>query len=214
LLVFMVGWAWAAAITAAKMRAHAGTPLISFYSRSVIFEWLVVAYVVAGVRRQGGSLRDLVGGRWDRARDFGRDILVAIVFWLASMVCLGALRFALQLNRGIDAVRFLLPQSRLEIILWILLSLTAGFCEETIFRGYLQRQFIAWTGKSALGIFLSAAAFGALHAYQGVRQTIFIGVFGALFGILAHRRRSLRPGIMAHAWHDAITGLAMRLIPK
>ena len=130
------------------------------------------------------------------------------------MVCRGGLSFALHLNRGIDAVRFLIPQSRVEITLWILVSLTAGFCEETIFRGYLQRQFIAWLRKPVLGILLSAAAFGALHAYQGARQTIVIGVFGAMFGILAYWRRSLRPGIMVHAWNDATTGLALRFVVK
>ncbi len=214
MLVLLVAYAWAVAIEAAKMRAHTGPPLAVLYSRTVIFEWRVVAYVVVGVRRQGGSLRDLVGGKWERARDFWRDVLVATVFWIVSMVCRGGLSFALHLNRGVDAVRFLIPQSRVEITLWILVSLTAGFCEETIFRGYLQRQFIAWLRKPVLGILLSAAAFGALHAYQGARQTIVIGVFGAMFGILAYWRRSLRPGIMVHAWNDATTGLVLRFVVK
>jgi hypothetical protein len=214
LLVIIAAWAWAGTITAATVRAHPRVPLMFFYLQAVIFEWLIVGYVVIGVRRQGGSLRQLIGGSWKRVRDFGRDVLVASVFWIAALVCLGALKLALHANRDVDAVRFLAPQSRGDIAVWILVSLTAGFCEETIFRGYLQRQFLAWTGNPPLGILLAAAIFGSVHAYQGAKQTILLGAFGALFGILAYQRRSLRPGIMAHAWNDAIFGLLIRLLPK
>ncbi|MGA3323744.1 MAG: type II CAAX endopeptidase family protein [Terriglobia bacterium] len=214
LLAIIAAWAWLGVITAARLRANTGPSLIVFYWRAAIFEWLIVAYVVAGVRRQGGSLRDLIGGSWGRARDFWRDVLVGLVFWIGALLCLGALRFALQVNRGVDAVRFVAPQSKAEMISWVFVSLTAGFCEETIFRGYLQRQFIAWLDKPALGILLSAAIFGLIHAYQGAKQVIIIGVFGALFGILTYRRRSLRPGIMVHAWNDTIFGLALHFLPK
>ena len=214
LLAIIAVWAGLGVITAAKMRAHAGPPLVVFYSAAVVVDWLIVAYLVVGIRRQGGSVRDLIGGSWNRGKDFWRDVLVGLVFWIAALVILGALRLALQVSRGVDAVRFVAPQSRVEIFLWVLVSLTAGFCEETIFRGYLQRQFIAWLGKPGLGILLSAAVFGLIHAYQGAKQAIVIGVFGALFGILAYWRRSLRPGIMVHAWHDSIFGLAMYLLPK
>src|SRR5208283_2132659 len=139
LLGIIAAWAWFGVITAERLRANAGprSPLLVAYWASAIFEWLIVAYVVVGVRRHGGSLRELIGGSWARARDFWRDVLVAFVFWIIALVCLGALRFALRANRGVDAVRFVAPQSKLEMITWVVLSVTAGFCEETIFRGYL-----------------------------------------------------------------------------
>jgi hypothetical protein len=40
---------------------------------------------------------------------------------------------------------------------------------------------------------------------------IFIGVYGAMFGVLAHWRRNVRPGIIAHAWHDAMVGVIAAL---
>jgi hypothetical protein len=33
-----------------------------------------------------------------------------------------------------------------------------------------------------------------------------IFVYGAMFGFLALWRKSLRPGMMVHAWHDAFSG--------
>jgi len=60
----------------------------------------------------------------------------------------------------------------------------------------------------------SAVLFGAGHVYQGGKATVVIGVYGLIFGILAEARQNLRPGIMTHAWHDALTGLVIRFVPK
>jgi hypothetical protein len=106
----------------------------------------------------------------------------------------------------------LMPHGPAELTLWVVLSVTAGICEETIFRGYLQRQFMALTNNAPAGILLSAAAFGAAHAYQGFRRVILIGVFGAMFGILAYWRRSVRPGMIAHAWQDTLGGVVGSLM--
>lgn len=92
--------------------------------------------------------------------------------------------------------------------------MTAGFCEETIFRGYLQKQFIAWTNNAALGVFLSAAVFGVCHIYQGAKAAVVITVFGLLFGTLAQWRKSMRPGMITHAMHDTLSGLAVRFLPR
>jgi uncharacterized protein len=55
--------------------------------------------------------------------------------------------------------------------------------------------------------------FGAGHVYQGGKSTVVTGVYGLMFGMLAGARQNLRPGIMTHAWHDALTGLAIRFLP-
>jgi membrane protease YdiL (CAAX protease family) len=105
------------------------------------------------------------------------------------------------------SIEFILPHGGAEITIWIALSITAGICEETVFRGYLQRQFMAFTKSVPAGILLSAAAFGAAHAYQGFRMVILIALYGAMFGILAHWRGSVRPGMIAHAWQDSLDGV-------
>jgi hypothetical protein len=104
-------------------------------------------------------------------------------------------------------MQFIYPHGGAEITVWLALSVTAGICEETIFRGYLQRQFMALTGSAPAGILLSAAAFGAAHAYQGFRMVIWIGLLGAMLGILAYWRGSVRPGMIVHAWQDSLGGV-------
>jgi len=96
--------------------------------------------------------------------------------------------------------------ARVEKELWVVLSITAGICEEAIYRSYLQRQFIALTKSVPLGIVLSALVFGAAHSYQGLAQAMLIGTLGAMGGTLAYWRRSVRPGMIAHVLQDVLGG--------
>jgi membrane protease YdiL (CAAX protease family) len=65
-----------------------------------------------------------------------------------------------------------------------------------------------------MGIAGSALIFGAAHGYEGGRRMLLIGIYGAMFGLMADFRRSLRPGMLAHAFHDAVMGLLLRFFLK
>jgi len=127
-------------------------------------------------------------------KDFLKDVAIAAGFWLIALAVLLCTALALHATKGGQSIRFLLRKISWNFP-WILTSVTAGICEEVIFRGYFQRQFSAWTGNVSAGVLLSAAAFGVGHIYQGWRSAIIIVVYGLLFGILAEFRKSLRPGI-------------------
>jgi uncharacterized protein len=62
------------------------------------------------------------------------------------------------------------------------------------------------TRNSAAAVILQAILFGISHGYQGFRAIIMIILFGFLFGILALWRKSLRPGMILHAWSDIYAG--------
>ncbi len=105
------------------------------------------------------------------------------------------------------SIQALLPRRSIEILLWIGVSISAGVVEETVFRGYFQRQFEALTRSRAAALILQAALFGISHGYQGSRACFKIVVYGVLFGALALWRKNLRPGMMAHAWTDIAAGI-------
>ncbi|MGB8475078.1 MAG: CPBP family intramembrane glutamic endopeptidase [Candidatus Acidiferrum sp.] len=186
---------------------------VFFYATTMAWEWLVFGYIAWGLRRRGKSIRNIAGDRWKGASDFFKDIAIAFGFWIAALIILSLVAHAVGANGTAQAARFLAPQGIFESILWIALAVTAGICEETIFRGYLQRQFVAWTRSAPVGVLLSAVLFGAGHIYQGAKATVVIAVYGLMFGILAEVRQNLRPGMMVHAWHDTITGLIVRFVP-
>jgi membrane protease YdiL (CAAX protease family) len=182
------------------------------YIVTAVWEWLVVAYIAWGVRRNGMRFRELLGNRWNKFTDFLKDFGIAVAFWIFALVVLLCVGFMLHLTHRQQSVQQMLPQTPLEIGVWVLVALTAGFCEETIFRGYLQRQLISWTGNVSAGVVFSAIMFGAAHIYGGLKSAILIAVFGLLFGMLAEWRRSLIPGMMTHAWQDALAGIAARYV--
>ncbi len=173
-------------------------------------EWLLVRLVAAGMGRHGVSLRGLIAGGRPLASALGGVAWRAVVTWVATFYLGGLLVKALQLHSAGDdrhTSAFLLPHGPLEIVLWIVLASTAGICEEIVYRGYLQRQFIAFTRRPWLGIVLTSLVFGAGHAYQGWRPVCAISIFGLVFGMLARRFNDLRPGILAHAFEDLVSGL-------
>ena len=179
------------------------------YAITMAWEWLLFGFVMWGVRKSGTTLKNLIGGRWEHIEDFLLDAAIAVGFWFLSAAVLLAIAYAVgmtnpaRIREAQKQVEFLLPESGLEMTVAILLSITAGFCEEVIFRGYLQRQLGALARNAWAGILLSGIAFGCAHGYEGWRRMIMIAVYGMLFGLLAHFRRSLRPGMMTHALHDS-----------
>ncbi|MGA2857615.1 MAG: CPBP family intramembrane glutamic endopeptidase [Candidatus Sulfotelmatobacter sp.] len=178
--------------------------LVPLQIQAIVFEWATAAWVWFGVRRKGIRVRELVGGRWPNAKLFLLDILLGGGLWV---LWIGILRIENSLlGHGPDAIPY--PIGLLESILAVGVAISAGICEEIVFRGYLQRQFRALTGNAATAVLLQAAVFGMAHVYQGVRLASMVVLYGTLFGVLALWRRSLRPGIIAHAWSD----IAARLL--
>jgi membrane protease YdiL (CAAX protease family) len=194
---------------AAQHRSH-----FIMYVATLMWEWLLFALVYWGLRIRRTPLRQLFGVRRQGVMELWTDIAIAAGFWFASLLALGAVAFLLRLIRlhpenirGI--VSQMAPASPGELALWIALSISAGICEELIFRGYLQQQFTVLTRRIWLGIAISAVFFGLAHGYEGASGMLLIVLYGAFFGILAHLRRSLRAGIFAHAWHDSLSGLVL-----
>ena len=193
-----------------------GEHKIAQYLWTMGLEWTLVVYIWFGVRKRI-SLRELIGGRWAKLEDFFLDIVCAGVFWMGAMLVLGLCAKLMHLDQAgkIESMRkqisFLAPGTNLELAVWFCLSWTAGFCEEIIFRGYLQRQF-AFGGSAIAGIVLSAIVFGASHGYEGPARMFLIAIFGLMFSLLAWWRKSLRPGMIAHAWHDSLSGAVLRML--
>ena len=97
-------------------------------------------------------------------------------------------------------ISLLIPQDTIGRLVWVAVSITAGICEETAFRGYLMTRlrilgkFKTWV----IPTIISAVAFGACHAYQGWPGFIIISIYGAMFSLLYIRTRSIWPCIIAH----------------
>ncbi len=191
---------------------------IHVYLVTLAWEYLLVGYILWGAHKKKVTLKQIVGGRWNSPQDLLLDVGIAFGYWIVAQLVLAGVSFALglasasQMQEARKQLGVLLPRSGLELGLWVALSVTAGFCEEFMFRGYLQQQFRAATRSTAAAILLQAVVFGLAHAYQGGRRIVLIAVYGVMFGMLAAWRRSLRPGMIGHAFQDSVIGLAFRLL--
>lgn len=208
LLLILAAVSLAAAIQARRPPTALAVQLsrLPIYAVLIGIQWLWVRYVQIGMKARGRAVSEFVElrqGRWILSvRDVAYAVLALFFFELIQM---GAKHLG-----GTHARNdFLLPHGVTESTVWVLLSLTAGFCEEVVFRGYLQRQFAAIIGSVAGGIGLQAIIFGVSHGYQGWRVMVVATAFGVIFGLLAWWRGNIRAGIMAHAITDIVAGLRL-----
>jgi uncharacterized protein len=184
--------------------------VVPLYLSVIALEWGLVATVRGAVNNRGIKLRDLIGGRWSNWKDVVRDVAICVPFlvvWEAS----ARLTHRLLGPDQAKSIGSLLPQRDLEIVLWIAVSISAGICEEIVFRGYFQKQFTAYTRSVLGGVLLQGVVFGLGHSYQGLKQVGIISVLGMLYGWFAVWRRSLRSNMIAHAWTDIWSGWLSRV---
>lgn len=197
---------------AAQHRATAGgglasshSGMIPLYLSAIFMNGMLIYFVWGGVRKAGGNLFDLIGGRWTCWSDLGRDLAVAAPFWLVFKGAVWGMSWLLGENHA-KTVDILLPRGVLEIAVWIAASAAAGFGEELVFRGYVQRQVQALSGSTWIAVLGQGLLFGMMHAYQGWKAVVVISSVGMLFGWLAVWRRNLRAGMLAHGWADVWAG--------
>lgn len=194
--------------------------MIFQYVQTIVLEFLLLALVWWGLRLNKTKMRDLIGGRWKTPEDFLLDVAIAVGFFISSLLILGFIGYALGLNNPSQIKEtkklagMLGPQSGMSMAIFVLVSCTAGLVEEIVFRGYLQRQISALSGNVYVGLIGSAILFGAGHGYEGTRRMVLIAIFGAMFGLLALLRKSLRPGMIAHAVFDSFQGALLWMVRK
>jgi len=107
------------------------------------------------------------------------------------------------------------PQTPLDLLLWLAVSCTAGFCEEHIFRGYLLTQAIGLARHAGMSRVLSliisitftSLIFGSLHLYEGTGGALIITALGAVYSVLALKFGNLRAVIAAHFLQDFCAGV-------
>lgn len=182
---------------------------IPIYLTAAFMDWALLFYCWAGVHHRGGTVSTLSGGRWTSWKEVLVDLGIALPFWLLWEGAAYGVHWLLALSVGPSSAKTvdsLLPQSLLEILIWIGTSITAGVCEEMAFRGYVQRQLHALSGNVVVAVLGQGLVFGLFHSYQGWTNVIVISVLGVLFGALAAWRGNLRANIIVHAWADTWEG--------
>jgi membrane protease YdiL (CAAX protease family) len=99
---------------------------------------------------------------------------------------------------------YLFPTNRRERRWWVFVALTAGICEEILFRGFLLHYLHTspWALSLTSALLLSPVIFGLQHLYQKAAGAVTSAVAGAIFGLLFLLTGNLLFPIAFHAALD------------
>ena len=192
---------------------------MSLYAMAMAVQWgLVLATAVLWIV-SGRTLREI--GLEPRATTGLAGVAAgfAIKFVLIRRQRTTALRddeALAEVRERMHHVEPMLPREPHELRRFYALSITAGICEEILYRG-----FMIWFLTSYLGPWLalgaSAVVFGIGHSYQGVRGILLTTLVGAFLAGVYFISGSLYPGIVMHALMDIHSGhlayVALRRAP-
>ncbi|MDQ3607147.1 MAG: CPBP family intramembrane metalloprotease, partial [Gemmatimonadota bacterium] len=164
LTVFLISFLPALLLVQGRMAEEvpAELPRTVVYLSSSLALWGLAVVTFLAARAGGFSLRAL-----------GLMTLppVPLLLWSAGTTLVGlalvAAGRALRL-RETPLLEHLLPRTPTEKAAFVGVSVTAGVCEELVFRGFLIPALDIATGSLPLAVLLSCAIFGLLHSYQGM----------------------------------------------
>jgi membrane protease YdiL (CAAX protease family) len=141
------------------------------------------------------------GLRWD-TRDAALGVAAAgpmlVLFWVCLRLRWSALERIRRLCAEIIRPLFA-PCTKAELAL---LSLLAGFGEETLFRGVLQAALAEWLGTWA-GLTLASVVFGLLHALTAT-YAVLATLMGVYLGAVWLATDNLLVVIVAHGLYDFV----------
>jgi uncharacterized protein len=190
----------------------------SFYRRLLVLEWGLTLLALAIWLGAPGVGAAAVGLTWPQ--HWPRPVTVAVVvlvlvFVLVSTRALrgGALLEAPPPRRPSEgrhaespahATLALLPRTRSERRLFTLVGITAGVCEEWLYRGFFLAVVSAVVGGPSTGVLVAvgAVAFGLAHAYQGPVGVLSTGVLGGIMAALYLDTGSLLLPVLLHVAID------------
>ena len=189
------------------------------YRRIVIVLWLLTALALVSMPL-ATILTPLSGeAPWLSNRGSGRGIAVGmmlgVVLSLLMPVILGWFRPALRdsFAAPLEKIAFFLPKTTRERSWFAAVSITAGICEELLYRGFLIRYFheLPWMPGLTVSAVLAAIVFGLGHGYQGWTGVVSTAALAIALTIMFYALGVLWPVMLVHALIDLRVLVLLRL---
>lgn len=185
------------------------------WTRAVLSQWTLVAAVLAlwAWQRRWWSGLNVVA----RFGPMEAGMVVGIVI---LVILLDRQRRTLdrdpqvveRLRARLSSVERLMPATRAEFPRFALLAVTAGVCEELLFRGFVTWALAHLLPSYVAAALVQAALFGVAHAYQGPRGVLTTGLVGVFLTAVVWLTGTLWMAMLIHALMDLNAGdLAIRV---
>jgi hypothetical protein len=213
LILPIVEWLWYGPRCIRAIRTRVPGARGRLYRAEVIALWAVTLCVLGlwtAKARPWGGLH--LGA--SSALRFASGLLVAAIIVALFVLQMQKVQKALRRPRAVAKLRekfasveLVVPETDRERRGFWLLSVTAGICEEVIYRGFLLWLITPWDGLIA-AILVSTAAFGFMHIYLGVAQVPRTAIIGFVLALVVVASGSLWPAIIIHTAIDLTSGEA------
>lgn len=193
----------------------------SFYGRLLVLEWGLALLALVVWLAAPGVDAAAVGLAWPRSWPGPFTLLLVVLVLVFVVVSTRALRGGALLEAASSAPRrppgqgrhseppghatlALLPRTAEERRLFTVVGLTAGICEEWLYRGFFLAVVAAVAGDlpTVVLVLVAAVAFGLAHAYQGRAGIVLTGVLGGVMAALYLGTGSLLLPVLLHAAID------------
>jgi uncharacterized protein len=183
---------------------------LALYGSTIAFQWVLLGVVAWRAFARGLTAEEL---------GLARPVTARLLLWcLVGTLLLGVfqwfnLRRVGRMTGAIpDFMRKLaervLPSAPVEFAPYCALAVTAGVCEEFLYRGFAMAAMTRAGLVPWAVVILSSVIFGLAHTYQGKSGVLGTTLMGLVFGIARLFLQSLAPVMVWHSAVDLVAGMA------
>jgi uncharacterized protein len=183
---------------------------LSLYCSTIAFQWLAAAVAAWRAWAHGFTAAQLGLVAPNRLRLLAITVLGAALIVTLQWLNLRRMgRSSSPLRGTLQALaERILPQSAMELIPFFALAVTAGLCEEFLYRGFAMA-VLSRTGMPMGAVVVSSSVlFGMAHLYQGRAGFVSTTLLGLVLGVSRAMLGSLVPMIVWHMGVDFVAGIA------
>jgi len=183
---------------------------LTLYASTIAFQWLLAALAAWRALAHGYSAAQLGLTMPNPMRlfvaAFVGGVTIATLQWF-NLRRVG--RMPIEKRKALAAIADrIFPKTSVELLPYFALAVTAGLCEEFLYRGFVMAA-LGHVGFPIWAVVLvSSVMFGLAHLYQG--RSGFLGtlVVGTVLGMARIAYDSLVPMIFWHSALDLVAGVA------
>jgi membrane protease YdiL (CAAX protease family) len=183
---------------------------LSLYASTIAFQWFAVAVAAWRASVHGFAASQLGLTIHGKTR-----VIVAAIVGAATIATLQWLnlrrvgRIPVEARGSLQAIaERILPQSTVELLPYLALAITAGLCEEFLYRGFAMAVLVHLGLQAWAAVLLSSVLFGLAHSYQGRGGIVMTLLIGLILGTSRLAYDSLVPAIFWHSAVDVVAGTA------
>jgi len=214
-LVFPVWVAWNIPHLARRVEADPLNARTKEYLWGIANQWGLTLVLIGAWWWTGRPIREIGLRLPETASAWSWSLVIAVggtaIFVQQALTALRSSDAQAKVREYIESqpgLRTLLPSTPREARVFIAAAITAGICEEVLYRGYLLWYLQSLMPRAA-AIAAAIVVFGVGHAYQGVRGILSTGVAGAIAMSVYLLTGSLLAPIVLHVALDIVNGLTI-----